>query len=202
VLLAFELGADGAEFDVQMSADGKIFLLHDDTLRRTSGREPCAQVPGGAWEADVLDTPVCDLSFEEVIRHVNVDFMGSGRKTPPLLSEVMAKVPAGKFVFCEVKGGDLQTAEALCELALVEAWSPEQLFFIAFDLEVLRVLRQRLPGFRALHLADTRKAEEWEALAAPRKAEEWEPLAVQRKAEERDALAGQHDGSMMAAMGA
>lgn len=33
---AFEIGADGWELDVAMSADGEPILLHDDTLERTS----------------------------------------------------------------------------------------------------------------------------------------------------------------------
>ncbi|KAI8850443.1 PLC-like phosphodiesterase [Chytridium lagenaria] len=33
---AFELGADGAKIDVQLTADGEIVVIHDDTLDRTT----------------------------------------------------------------------------------------------------------------------------------------------------------------------
>ncbi|WP_434750288.1 glycerophosphodiester phosphodiesterase [Paenibacillus amylolyticus] len=35
---ALELGATGIETDVQMSADGRLVLIHDETLQRTAGR--------------------------------------------------------------------------------------------------------------------------------------------------------------------
>jgi glycerophosphoryl diester phosphodiesterase len=42
-LLAFEraldLGADGAEFDVQLSRDGVPVVIHDESLLRTAGDE-------------------------------------------------------------------------------------------------------------------------------------------------------------------
>ena len=34
---ALELGADGVELDVTLSADGKIVVIHDDTVDRTTG---------------------------------------------------------------------------------------------------------------------------------------------------------------------
>ncbi len=34
--LAYEMGADGIEFDVQMSKDGYVVVIHDETLDRTS----------------------------------------------------------------------------------------------------------------------------------------------------------------------
>ena len=34
--LALQMGADGIELDIQLSADGEIMVLHDDTIDRTS----------------------------------------------------------------------------------------------------------------------------------------------------------------------
>ena len=39
--IALEEGADGVEFDVQRSADGELFIFHDDDLRRLCGLEGC-----------------------------------------------------------------------------------------------------------------------------------------------------------------
>ena len=33
---ALEIGVDGVEFDIQMSADGVPVVIHDDTLERTT----------------------------------------------------------------------------------------------------------------------------------------------------------------------
>ncbi len=47
--LAFDLGADGIECDVQLSADGRIVVIHDSTVNRTTnGRGP---VNGMSFEA-------------------------------------------------------------------------------------------------------------------------------------------------------
>ncbi len=36
---ALELGATGIETDVQISADGRLVLIHDETLQRTAGSQ-------------------------------------------------------------------------------------------------------------------------------------------------------------------
>src|ERR1700694_1070503 len=42
--LAREVGADGVEFDVQLSADGEVVIIHDHTLERTTdGRGAVAE---------------------------------------------------------------------------------------------------------------------------------------------------------------
>ena len=44
-MLAFrktmEEGADGIENDVHLSKDGEVMIIHDESLSRTTGREPC-----------------------------------------------------------------------------------------------------------------------------------------------------------------
>jgi glycerophosphoryl diester phosphodiesterase len=37
--LALQIGADGIEFDVQRSSDGRLMIFHDDELRRTTNAE-------------------------------------------------------------------------------------------------------------------------------------------------------------------
>ena len=55
---ALELGADLWELDVAMSQDGELFLLHDDTLERTSNAADIfpGRRPWNAWE----------FTFEEI----------------------------------------------------------------------------------------------------------------------------------------
>ena len=36
---AFELGADGIELDVHLSADGEIIVIHDHSVTRTTGQK-------------------------------------------------------------------------------------------------------------------------------------------------------------------
>lgn len=46
--LALEEGADGIELDVQMSADNRLVVIHDETLDRTTNGK--GMVAGHAWE--------------------------------------------------------------------------------------------------------------------------------------------------------
>jgi len=40
--LAHDMGADGVELDVQLTADGHVVVIHDETLdRTTTGRRAC-----------------------------------------------------------------------------------------------------------------------------------------------------------------
>ena len=72
---AVELGADWIELDVQQSADGEIFVMHDANLRRTTG------VDAYSWELTYADIRALDAgsSFGE-------EFAG---EPVPLLSEAI-----------------------------------------------------------------------------------------------------------------
>ncbi len=55
ILLAAEAGFEVVEIDVQCSADGTLFLMHDDPLTRMTGRDVLAQ---SLPIADLLATPL------------------------------------------------------------------------------------------------------------------------------------------------
>ena len=40
---AVELGADGIELDVQLTKDGELVVIHDETIDRVSGGSGCCQ---------------------------------------------------------------------------------------------------------------------------------------------------------------
>lgn len=67
---AIELGADLIEFDLQVTADGQVIVLHDDTLERLWG-----------MPRRVVDTPLADILA-----------LGEPDERPPLLSEVLAAI--------------------------------------------------------------------------------------------------------------
>mmetsp|Transcript_122838 Transcript_122838/g.306821 ORF Transcript_122838/g.306821 Transcript_122838/m.306821 type:complete len:401 (+) Transcript_122838:13-1215(+) len=150
--LAFKHGAQGVEFDIQRSLDGEIFLLHDDTLRRTAAIDcPDELQRSGALTQQeyesMLDRDISQLSYKGFIRHVDV---GSWKDTvyanqrPPLMTDVMAQVPDGCFALCEVKGGDLATATAVVSLVAEQGWTADKLRFIGFDLELMTELKRLL----------------------------------------------------------
>lgn len=148
--LAFEQGADGVEFDVLMSADGEVFLLHDSTLRKTAGgscpRELC--VDGNMTESEyssMLDRDVATLSYWNFIRYVEVGSWKGAEyagERPALLREAMAEIPTGKLVLCELKGSSAEAGRAVVQLAATEGWSPSTFKVIGFDLGLMAQIKR------------------------------------------------------------
>jgi glycerophosphoryl diester phosphodiesterase len=88
-LRAFEVGADGVEFDVQLSSDGQPVVIHDETLERTTnGRGR-----------------VCDHTFAELRSlDASAGFDGFADARIPHLDEVLtAAAEAGCRVNVELK---------------------------------------------------------------------------------------------------
>jgi len=87
--LAHELGADGLELDVQLSADGHVVVIHDETLdRTTTGRGPVG-------ERTLADLKALDAS------NGREGFIG---EPIPTLDEVLELVgPTGITVNVELK---------------------------------------------------------------------------------------------------
>ncbi|HEX3021087.1 MAG TPA: glycerophosphodiester phosphodiesterase [Lachnospiraceae bacterium] len=70
---AIELGADGIELDVQMTKDGELVIIHDETVKRVSNAK--------GW--------VKDYTFEEIRKlNVNKKFPEYGEVVIPTLEEV------------------------------------------------------------------------------------------------------------------
>lgn len=89
--LAIEEGADGIELDVQMSADGKLVVIHDETLERTTSGQ-------GLVSKHTYDQlRALDASFT---------FAHCRGETIPLLSQVLELLqPAGLELNIELKNG-------------------------------------------------------------------------------------------------
>ncbi|MDR3299589.1 MAG: glycerophosphodiester phosphodiesterase [Candidatus Accumulibacter sp.] len=89
---AIELGADGVEFDVQLTKDGEVVVIHDETLDRTSDAS-----------GFVRDYTLCDLK--------NFNFNKRGISEPkfmaiPTLDEVLELLkPSGIDINIELKTG-------------------------------------------------------------------------------------------------
>jgi hypothetical protein len=79
---AADLGADGVEIDLRMSLDQRPFLMHDDTMRRTTG-----------WRLPLELTP----SF--LVRRQRLP---NGERVPSL-GEAFEALPAGLVLAVDVK---------------------------------------------------------------------------------------------------
>jgi len=112
--IAAELGVDWTECDVQLTADGHMVVMHDETVERTtdgSGR-------------------VAELTFEQV-RALDA---GGGERVPTL-QEVLAEVRGRLRLQIELKGPGTEEPGIA---AVVGMGMQEEVMFISFDLERLR----------------------------------------------------------------
>ena len=127
--LAWVQGADGIEMDVHLSADGQVMVHHDeDTARCSDGQYVIA------------DTQSAQLRQLDVGAWKSPQFAG---ERMPLLSEVLAEVPAGKRVLVEIKVG-AEMAPAL-EQALHATPAGVEVALISFYPEALLACKARLP---------------------------------------------------------
>ncbi len=134
IMLAWEQKADAAEFDVHLSQDGKIVVIHDANTNRIAG----------------VDKPVAEQTLEELRSLDAGKWKGpqfAGEKIPTL-DEMLATVPAGKRVFIEVKCGP----EVMPELDRVLKRSqlkPEQTAVISFSPDVVAAVKKARPDLQA-----------------------------------------------------
>ena len=144
--LAFRQGADGVEADFRLTRDGEIVCLHDDSTARTSGTE----------------LRVADCTLPELRRLDMGVWKGEEWRDQrlPLLSEVLAALPAGKRLFIELKSGP-EIIDPLAATLSASGVAPEQLRLLAFRAELIRALKARLPQYRACWLTDYRLRGGW-----------------------------------------
>lgn len=137
IRLAWDQKADGSEFDVFLTKDGKIVVLHDKDTKRTAGVSRL-----------VAASTLAELRTLDVGAWKGATFAG---ERIPTLEEMLATVPAGKRAFVEVKCGP----EIVPELSRVLAASklrPEQTPVIAFDAEVVAAVKTARPDLPAYWL--------------------------------------------------
>jgi glycerophosphoryl diester phosphodiesterase len=127
--LAWAEGADALEFDVHLTRDRQLVVIHDEDLNRVAGIP--LRVSEAMWS---------DLRGHDVGRWKHDRFAG---EKLPALDDMFATVPAGKRVFIELKGGGPAAADALAaSLAHQSNVKAAQLVVIAFDLAVAKAAKR------------------------------------------------------------
>ena len=117
---AIEAGADGIELDVWLSRDGRVIVMHDETIDRTSD----------------MNGKQKEMTLEELKR---AD-LGEGERIPTL-EEVFEVLPKDALVNIELKD-----AEAAGEVArIVSENNPERVMISSFEIEALREYRKHDP---------------------------------------------------------
>ncbi|RZV56011.1 MAG: hypothetical protein EX268_00325 [Deltaproteobacteria bacterium] len=140
-LAAMDAGADGLSFDVEITLDGQLIVMHDDTLDRTTNCTGC----------------VSAMTFDEIRACRLLD--GAGAVTderPPSLLEVYSAIGGNAIMDLELKvfgsecltdtTGPAQLVEAvLDEITLIGGES--RTIFSSFDETVAELLKTMRPGY-------------------------------------------------------
>jgi len=94
--LAVEAGADAIEVDVHLTADGKLAVIHDETLDRTTDGS------GSIASLTMKQIREADAGYRFEEADGSLPFRGKGLKVPTL-PEVLKWLPAGTGLVVEVK---------------------------------------------------------------------------------------------------
>jgi len=138
---AAEKGADGVELDVHMSADGKVVVIHDSRLERTSD---------GSGE-------VAYMNYAELEKFdMGARWKGSpwGFQRMPLLEEVIDLAKStGMMLNIELKGykANPALAEAVARIVSERGFADRSIFS-SFDIGQLRRMKVALPQSRLAYI--------------------------------------------------
>lgn len=134
---AVEKGADGIELDVHLSADGKVVVIHDARIDRTSN---------GTGE-------VAYMNYSELIKYdMAAKWKGSKWEAQriPLLDEVVdIAISSGLLLNIELKGGKASPMLAEETIKIIrERGIEDRVILSSFDIDQLRRARLALPTSR------------------------------------------------------
>lgn len=139
--LAWDLNADAAELDIQLTKDNRIVVIHDSDTKRTGGELLV-----------VKDTP------SEALRRLDVGSFKAetykGEKIP-FLEEVIATIPTGRELVIELKSG-ADVLPVLKDMVL-SSEKKSQLVFIGFDFDAIAAAKKLFPDNRCYWLSANRK---------------------------------------------
>lgn len=128
------LGVPAVEFDLHLTDDGQILVIHDATLdRTTTGTGPVRALTGNARHALRLKGPEGEIA-----------------EGVPVLAEVLdILAPTGMHLFVELKSDDegrpYPGLPAMVAEALRRAGVADRCTLTSFDLDVVRDLRDAAP---------------------------------------------------------
>jgi len=132
--LAWERNDDAVEIDVQLTRDERIVVIHDKSTLRTGGK--LKRISSNTYENLLL---------------VDVGKFKSRKwkdERIPLLDDVIDKVPENKILFVEVKS-DYRIVKPLKNLIKQKVIEPNQIKFIGFDINTMKLLKKTLHEFES-----------------------------------------------------
>jgi glycerophosphoryl diester phosphodiesterase len=155
---ALDLGAAAIELDCQLSADGELVVIHDETLERTTnGRGP------------VGDRTAAELAVLDAGAWFAPEFRG---ERIPRLADVLAQLRGRATLNVEIKSArDLGVIEAKLAAVVQAEDARDWVVFSSFHPEAVRAMRTVAPWARLGVLCDRDPRPDFFALAADVNAE-------------------------------
>ncbi|MBN2012265.1 glycerophosphodiester phosphodiesterase [candidate division KSB1 bacterium] len=140
-LTSFKAGlaqqADGIECDIHLSADNEVIIIHDASLKRTTGHA-----------GNVDDFTLAELKRMDAGIWKDPQFKN---EQLPTLQEVFTILPADKKIQVEIKSG-IKAIAPVRRIIEQQIISPSQIILMEFDLETVIELRKTFPGIEVLWL--------------------------------------------------
>ena len=147
-LPAYHMAVDrgfGFECDIYLSADKRLFTVHDPNLKRTT---------------DGANSNACtEVDWDGVISKLNVGGWGKWKGSkfdptrPALLEEVLALARPGRKIYVEVKGDDPSWVPYIkAAFAKEPRATPDTVLFITFGRKICAELKRSMPEFKTYWL--------------------------------------------------
>ena len=150
VKLAWKQGADAAEIDVHLTADGQIVSFHDADTKRIGGRNK-----------PVVQQTLAELQTLDAGAWKNAKYAG---ERIPTLAQVLDTIPEGKRLFIEIKCGP-EIVPELARVLKAAGKKPEQTALISFSYEVMVAAKKQFPDLEAywiVRLKENEQTRRWE----------------------------------------
>jgi len=143
IRLAWELGADGAECDIQLTKDNQIVLCHDNNTERLTGQK-----------LEIAKSDYSELNKLEIKLSPTNSAFFEGEHIP-LLKEVLKATSKGQLLVIEIKCGN----EIFPELQKVikEYWKTGSIAFIGFNFETISLAKANFPEVPCYYLSSSKE---------------------------------------------
>ena len=135
--LAVEMGADAVELDVHLTADGKLVLMHDETVERTT------DLAGSIASMTLKQIRTADAGYRFEAPDGSFPFRGKGLKVPTL-AEALKWLPDGTGLVVEVKAR-AATAPTIAALRSSRVRAAGAVSLISFDERIIEEARELDP---------------------------------------------------------
>ena len=129
IRLGWEQNADAVEIDVQLTRDKRVVVLHDNTTKRTTGKN-----------LKVSETSSRALRKLDAGSFKSKEFAG---QKIPFIEEVIPTIPDNRRLFIEIKDGK-ETVLALREI-IIGSGNLQRMAIIGFDLETISTAKKIFP---------------------------------------------------------